>query len=98
MKKNLLTAVLMTIVTTVLLGSTLSHQVGASTEKLSNPDDIVTLGARLFVGFQNGVGSLGQASGTGNTATTLVEFTQAGDVLHQWDLTGRIDGMATSSS
>jgi hypothetical protein len=80
-------------VTTVLQGSRLSHRVGASTETLSNPDDIVTLGGRLFVGFQNGVGAMGEPSGTGNTASTLVEFTPGGHVVNQWDLAGRIDGM-----
>ena len=80
-------------VTNVLLGSSLSHPVGAGSEKLTKPDDIVVLENKLFAVFQNGVGAMGEASPTGNTATTLVEFTKSGHVVQQWDLTGRVDGM-----
>src|SRR5579864_3195061 len=73
-------------VSNVLLGSSLSHPVGAGSEHLKNPDDIVVLQDKLFVVFQNGVGAMGEASATGNTATTLVEFTRGGHVVHQWDL------------
>jgi hypothetical protein len=79
----------------VLLGSSLSHPVGAGSEHLKNPDDIVVLQDKLFVVFQNGVGAVGEASSTGNTATTMVEFTRGGHVVHQWDLTGRVDGMGS---
>jgi len=53
----------------------------------------VTLGGKLYVGFQNGVGSQGEPSGSGNLDSTLVEFTTAGHVVKQWDLTGKIDGL-----
>jgi hypothetical protein len=72
---------------------------GASrTEHLTQPDDIVTLGGKLYVGFQNGVGSQGEASGSGNLDSTLVEFTPAGSVVKQWDVTGKIDGMGADSA
>jgi len=83
----------------IALGTTLKHsfQPGGTgavrTEHLTQPDDIVTLGGKLYVGFQNGVGSQGEESGSGNLDSTLVEFTPAGSVVKQWDVTGKIDGM-----
>src|SRR5215471_9504203 len=83
----------------IVFGETLKHsfQPGGKgamkTEHLTQPDDIVTLGGKLYVGFQNAVGSQGEASPSGNLDSTLVEFTPAGSVVKQWDLTGKIDGM-----
>jgi hypothetical protein len=83
----------------IAFGTTLKHtfQPGGKgapkTEHLIQPDDIVTLGGKLYVGFQNGVGSQGEPSGSGNLDSTIVEFTSAGSVVKQWDLTGKIDGM-----
>ena len=45
------------------------------------------------MGFQNGVGPQGEAAASGNLDSTLVEFTPAGHVVKQWDVTGKIDGM-----
>jgi hypothetical protein len=70
----------------------------AKTESLTQPDDIVALGGNLYVGFQNGVGSQGEASISGNLDSTLVEFTPAGSVMKQWDVTGKIDGMGADST
>ena len=70
----------------------------ARTESLTQPDDIVTLGGNLYVGFQNGVGSQGEVSSSGNLDSTLVEFTPAGSVVKQWDVTGKIDGMGANSA
>ncbi len=70
----------------------------ARTESLTQPDDIVPLGGHLYVGFQNGVGSQGEASASGNLDSTLVEFTPAGSVVKQWDVTGKIDGMGADTS
>jgi hypothetical protein len=81
------------------LGTTLKHSFqpngkGAnSTESLSQPDDLVTLGGNLYVGFQNGVGSQGEVSTSGNLDSTLAEFTPSGSMVKQWDVTGKIDGM-----
>jgi hypothetical protein len=83
----------------IVFGTTLKHSfqpVGGgamSTEHLTQPDDIVTLGGNLYVGFQNGIGSQGEESGSGNLDSTLVEFTPTGSVVKQWDMTGKIDGM-----
>ncbi|MGH9122212.1 MAG: fibronectin type III domain-containing protein, partial [Acidimicrobiales bacterium] len=75
------------------LGSALTHKVGSTSTALTNPDDIVEMGGNLFVAFQNGVGSTGGASSSGNTNSTLVELTQLGAYLGQWDVTGKIDGI-----
>ncbi len=85
--------------TTVLDGDSLTHtfvpQGGTSpqTEPLSDPDDITLLGQDIFVGFQNGVGPQGEASSSGNLDSTVVEFTQSGQVLGQWDVAGKTDGV-----
>jgi hypothetical protein len=86
------------------LATTLKHSYqpggkgAARTESLTQPDDIVTLGGNLYVGFQNGVGSQGEVSISGNLDGTLVEFTSAGSVVKQWDVTGKIDGMGADST
>jgi hypothetical protein len=83
----------------IVLGTTLHHSYqpngkgAAATESLSQPDDIATAGGNLYVGFQNGVGSQGEVSPSGNLDSTLVEFSPAGSVVKQWDVTGKIDGM-----
>jgi hypothetical protein len=83
----------------IVLATTLKHSYqrdgkgAATTESLSQPDDIVTLGGNLYVGFQNGVGSQGEASTSGNLDSTLAEFTTAGSLVKQWDVMGKIDGM-----
>lgn len=88
----------------IVFGTTLKHSYqpdgkgAVGRESLSQPDDIVTLGGNLYVGFQNGVGSQGEASSSGNLDSTLVEFTPAGSVVKQWDLTGKIDGMGADSA
>jgi hypothetical protein len=66
-------------------------------ERLADPDDITGLGGDLFTAFQNGVGPQGQASSDGNTASTVVEFTPAGRVIRQWDITGKCDGLTADA-
>jgi hypothetical protein len=86
-------------VTQILFGMKLSHTftaAGASsptTDPLTNPDDITTMGGKLFTAFQNGVGPQGQASTDGNVASTVVEFTPSGKVIAQWDIVGKCDGL-----
>jgi hypothetical protein len=83
----------------IAFGTTLKHSYqpngkGATkTEHLIQPDDIVALGGKLYVGFQNGVGPQGEVAPSGNPDSTLVEFTPAGSVVKQWDVTGKIDGI-----
>ena len=57
----------------------------------------MALGGNLYVGFQNGIGSQGEVSISGNLDSTLVEFTPAGSVVKQWDVTGKIDGMGADA-
>jgi hypothetical protein len=88
----------------IVQGTTLKHSYqpdgkgAVRTESLSQPDDIETLAGNLYVGFQNGVGSQGEAAPSGNLDSTLVEFTPAGSVVKQWDVTGKIDGMGVDSA
>ena len=89
-------------VTQLASGQNLTHtftpagSAKAVTEKLTLPDDIAALGRNVFVTFQNGVGPQGQASTSGNPDSTIVEFTPSGQVVHQWDLRGKCDGIAAN--
>jgi len=62
---------------------------------LTNPDDLGYLRGHLFVGFQNTVGSMGEAGADGDTNSTIVEFTRSGEEVRQWDVTGKVDGLGT---
>ncbi len=74
------------------------------------PDDLAVMGGNLFVGYQNGIGTMGEASTTaiipgsnppklGATQSTVAEFSLSGGGLHKpiatWLLTGKIDGLTT---
>jgi hypothetical protein len=63
------------------------------TEPLTGPDDITNIATTLFVGFQNGVGAQGEPSTDGNTDSTIVEFGLGGQVVKQWDIKGKCDGL-----
>jgi hypothetical protein len=86
-------------VSQILLGTSLHHtytstgSTATRSETLSDPDDISRWGNDLFVGFQNGVGPQGQASTDGNLDSTVVELTLSGDVVAQWDVRGKTDGV-----
>jgi hypothetical protein len=88
----------------ILSGQRLGHwytRAGSSKrhwERLSSPDDITTFDGDLFTTFQNGVGPQGQASPDGNRDSTIVEFTQGGQLLRQWDLRGKCDGLTANPS
>ena len=83
----------------ILAGRSLTHTFTVSgtsrvkSEPLSSPDDITMLGRDIFVGFQNGVGPQGQASSSGNLDSTIVEMSQSGLPLAQWDIAGKADGV-----
>jgi hypothetical protein len=87
-------------VTQIAFGAKLHHTFrpngtgAARTETLSSPDDIAELGGNVFVTFQNGVGPQGQASPDGDLDSTIVEFTQSGREVTQWDLHGKCDGLS----
>jgi hypothetical protein len=65
-------------------------------EPLADPDDITRIGGYLFTGFQNEVGPQGQASADGNRDSTIVEFTLTGQVIAQWDVRGKCDGLTAN--
>jgi hypothetical protein len=83
----------------VLSGASLSHKfvpvssAAPKSEPLAGPDDLTALGGHLFTAFQNGVGSKGEPSTSGNRDSTIVEFTRRGKVLNQWDVRGKVDGL-----
>jgi hypothetical protein len=86
-------------VTRIAYGSKLHHSFQANgkgaarTESLSSPDDITQLGRNIFVVFQNGVGTKGEAAPDGNRYSTVVEFTPSGREVAQWDVAGHDDGL-----
>jgi hypothetical protein len=86
-------------VSQILKGTSLQHSytpagsTASQTETLSKLDDITQLGNDLFVGFQNGVGPQGEASSDGNLDSTVVQLSHSGDVLGQWDVVGKVDGL-----
>jgi hypothetical protein len=88
----------------VLSGQSLGHwytRAGSSArhwERLSSPDDITIAGGDLFTAFQNGVGPQGQPAADGNRDSTVVEFTQDGRVIRQWDLRAKCDGLTADPS
>jgi hypothetical protein len=59
----------------------------------SGPDDITQLGGRIYVGFQNGIGAKGEPSPTGQTASTVIEYTPDSHEVTRWTLTGKVDGL-----
>ena len=70
----------------------LTHKAGPATRPLVGPDDMAYLGGHIFVGFQNSVGSMGEASPLGKDST-IVEFDLQGHKLAQWDVVGKNDGL-----
>ena len=86
----------------ILSGASLSHTFTASgattptTDPLTDPDDITRMGDKVFVGFQNGVGPQGQASPDGNVSSTVVEMSLSGDLIAQWDIVGKCDGLTAN--
>jgi hypothetical protein len=70
----------------------LTHQAGTATRAVIGPDDMAYLGGHIFVGFQNGVGSMGEASPLGKDST-IVEFDLQGHKIAQWDVVGKNDGL-----
>jgi hypothetical protein len=74
-------------------GLSVTHPTAHGRVAVSDPDDITSLGGDVFVAFQNGVGPQGQASTTGDHASTVAEFNLSGHAVAQWDIVGKCDGL-----
>ena len=64
----------------------------------SKPDDITRLGDRVFVAFQNGVGSLGEPSPSGVTSSTIQEYSLDGRAGKSWQVPGKVDGLTADNA
>ena len=76
----------------------LTHQTARGAQPLIDPDDMAYLDGHVFVGFQNGVGSMGEPSALANKDSTIVEFDLQGRKLAQWDVVGKNDGLGADPS
>jgi hypothetical protein len=73
---------------------TLSTFAAAPNRTTSGPDDITALDGHVFVGWQNGVGTKGEAAPkTGVVNSLVVEYSSRGRILGKWSLTGKVDGI-----
>ena len=77
--------------------ATATTKVFATGGALTDPDDIALLDGHVFIAYQNGVGSKGEPSPDGHRASTVVEYSKVGRKVGQWNLTGKVDGMAADS-
>lgn len=71
------------------------HPTSKGKMAIAQPDDIANLGHNIVVGFQNFVGPQGEPA-SGNSDSTIVEFSSSGSKLAQWDIAGHVDGLATN--
>jgi hypothetical protein len=60
---------------------------------VTGPDDIARLGDDIFVGYQNGVGSMGEPAPNGQTKSTVVQYDRHGHQVASWNVTGKVDGL-----
>jgi hypothetical protein len=65
---------------------------------VTQPDDITGLNGKIFVGFQNNVGTKGEpvptgTQGTGNLDSTVVAFSSSGSPAAKWSVAGHLDGL-----
>ena len=68
------------------------------TSSVIKPDDITIIGGKIFIGFQNGVGSDGIAASTGETKSTVQEYDQTGKAIASWNITGKCDGLSADTA
>src|ERR1700690_3178091 len=74
----------------ILYGWNMKHKNSdtGKSEGRCGPGRLAPYGGNLYASFTNGVGAKGQASRSGNVATTIVEFTSGGSVATKWDVDG----------
>ena len=78
-------------------GAAIQHATSKGKASVFQPDDLTKLGSNIFVGFQNGVGPMGETM-SGVSDSTIVEFSSSGKPVKQWDLAGHVDGIAALSA
>ena len=61
---------------------------------VSGPDDAAGLDGFLAVAWQNGIGPKGEAAASGATQSDVILYAPDGVVLHDWKVTGHVDGLA----
>jgi hypothetical protein len=67
---------------------------GAPSASAFGPDDIAWLNGHVYVGWQNGVGTMGEAAPkTGNTNSLVVEYGHGGKPIGRWSVKGKVDGL-----
>ncbi|HZU49985.1 MAG TPA: hypothetical protein VFA16_22435 [Mycobacterium sp.] len=78
-------------------GATIQHNTSKGKQSIFQPDDLTKLGSNIYVAFQNGLGPMGETA-SGNSNSTVVEFSSSGSPLAQWDIAGHADGIATDQA
>lgn len=67
------------------------------TSSVTEQDDIAIMGGNRFIGCQNGVGSDGTASPSGETQSTIQEYDKTGKIITSWKITGKCDGLTADA-
>jgi hypothetical protein len=68
----------------------------ATVPATTGADDVTSLEGHVFVGWQNGVGTLGEVNPlTGQTSGTVIEYDSKGRALQTWSLVGKVDGLGS---
>lgn len=75
-------------------GFTATQIAGAPSGGATQPDDIAQLGNDVVVGYQNGLGPLGEAGTGGATQSDVILYSAKGTIRHDWKVTGHVDGLA----
>jgi hypothetical protein len=67
---------------------------GAPSASAFGPDDIAWLNGHVYVGWQNGVGTMGEpAPKSGNTNSLVVKYSHRGKPSGRWSVRGEVDGL-----
>src|SRR5579859_1600166 len=64
-------------------------EVFASSDSLTNPDDITALDGRIFVVWQNAT----KPDGSGGGQSTIVAYRAGGKPDGRWEVPGHVDGL-----
>ncbi len=79
-------------------GFTIKTFANAPNKATFGPDDIAWLHGHVFVGWQNGVGTMGEPDPTTHNGNSLVvEYSHSGKMVEKWSVKGKVDGIAGDS-